>query len=67
MRILRKYKVSIADGYRSVPFEQWDEQLKAYIAKVPLMDLLLTEQELMEMQNGESTHFSYALMRFAEA
>lgn len=67
MSILRKYKISISDGYRSVPFEQWDEQLKAYIAKVPLLDLLLTEQELMEIHSAESTHFSYALMRFAEA
>lgn len=65
--VLKKYNVSVEDGYLSVPFDRWDAQLKAYIAKVPLGDLLLTEKELLGIQTRESTHFSYALLRFAEA
>lgn len=65
--VLNKFHVSVEEGYLAVPFEKWDAQLIDYIAKAPLGDLLLTEQELTKYQTRESVHFRYAFMRIAEA
>ena len=65
--VLKKHGVSIEEGYLSVPFETWKEQLKTYLSKAPLNDVLLTERELIDMRTRDSLHFDYAFVRIAEA
>ncbi|MCM1282799.1 MAG: glycosyltransferase [Muribaculaceae bacterium] len=67
LAVLHKYGVSVEEGYLSVPFERWKEQLADYIGKVPLSDILATEQELKKIRSRESVHIDYALARLAEA
>jgi hypothetical protein len=57
----------LEDEYLSVPFERWQQQLRDYIAKVPLQDILLTEVSLREMKTREDIRYEYAFLRLAEA
>ena len=65
--IMKKYGVSPEDGYLSVSFARWQEHLHAYIAKVPLLDILLTEQNLNAMKTREDIRYEYAFLCLAMA
>lgn len=65
LAIMRKNRVSLQKGYRVIPFEKWTEELREYLSKVTLPDILITEQELSNLDDG-NIRFSYALLRIAE-
>lgn len=65
--IMNQYHLSMEEGYLAVPFAKWEDQLREYIAEVPLQDILLTELSLQSMKTREDVRYDYAFMRLAEA
>ncbi len=66
-KIARKRGVDLEGIYLSIPFSDWANQLRDYLAKVDLNDIRITERELSEMKTREDVRYDYSFMRIAEA
>lgn len=63
--IVKRRGASVEEGYLSVPYEAWEEQLREYTGKVDIDCLRATEQELLAVKSRENVRYDIALVWLA--
>lgn len=67
IQIAKKYGICVEELYLSTPFERWKGDLRDYISKVSLNDILITQNEMRAMKTRDDIRYEYLFVHVAQA